>query len=246
MPDNKKKSSLMATLAACAVFVALISFFLPLYSVNFFATFSYSGFDAVMEALEDPEFPELGIALCLVCSIISVFCSLLALGSSGAGIGTILLSATGMILMIVSLSDDSNFIKAIDYAAIGFYLYETMSLLAIILSAAAYVGKKTVPATIPYSESVTASVPKPPTPVKNFCPKCRKANGEDAAFCRYCGTALNRKLSKSKHNGVDAPVPRPKPKPKKVCFWCETKNDADAVVCHICGASLEREKDFII
>lgn len=256
MPDTKKQSSLMAALTLCVVFVALISFFLPLYSVNFFGTYSYSGFDAVMDAIDDPEFPELGIALCLICSTIGIICSLFAIKHSNAGVGTIITAAIGMILMIVSMSDDSDILKAIDYAAVGFYLYEIMCFSAIILSAASmYMSRGAASETdnpVPTPKPAPKPTPKPTPPTKKICPKCKAEQDKDAAFCRFCGTPLG---GSKPTPPTPEPTPRPDPKPtpnpapgpikpkgKVICPHCGARHIEGTVKCKYCGTSLDRSK----
>lgn len=233
MADVKKEPSLMPVLTVCVVFIALISFFLPLYSVNFFITYSYSGFDAVMDAVDNPQFPELGVALCLICSIIGVICSLVAIKWSNAGVGVIITSAIGMILMIVSMTDDSDMLKAIDYAAVGFYLYEIMCFSAIILSAASMHMSK---GAVPWRENpifVTKPQPEPalkPGPSsKKICPKCKKEQDKDASFCRFCGTPLGESTA-----APPAPKPDPRPTPKPAPKGDPIKNRK--VICPHCGA----------
>lgn len=248
MPDTKKQSSIMAALTICVVFVALISFFLPLYSVNFFGTYSYSGFDAVMDAMDDPEFPELGIALCLACSIIGMGCSLMAMKNSKAGIGTIVTSAVGMILMIVAMSDDSDILKAIDYAAVGFYLFEIMHFAAIILSAATIYKSKTTALETNVVKPTPAPVPEPapaPKPVasaKHTCPKCKAEQEKDAVFCRFCGASLGTSKPVSVPNPIPCPAPDPKPAPikkdgKVICPHCGARHAEGTVKCKYCGTA---------
>ena len=247
MSDTKKQSSLMSVLTLCVVFIALISFFLPLYSVNFFGTYSYSGFDAVMDAIDDPEFPELGIALCLICSIIGIICSLFAIKNSNAGVCIIITSAIGMILMIVSMSDDSDILKAIDYAAAGFYLYEIMCFSAIILSAVSMYMSKGNDNPVPTPEPEPKPVPKPtPTP-KKMCPICKKEQDKDAAFCRFCGAPLSGSKP-TPPTPEPAPKPTPKPTPnddptkkkgKVICPHCGARHIEGTTKCKYCGTSFD-------
>lgn len=244
MPVTKKQTSLMSILTLCVLLTTLISFFLPLYSVNFFFTYSYSGFDAVMDAIADPVFPELGIALCLICSIIGIICSLFAMKCSNAGVGIIITSAIGMILMIVSMSDDSDILKAIDYASVGFYLYEIMCFSAIILSAKSmYIfNGNDSPLPVPKPKPKPASKPNPST--KKICPKCKKGQDKDAAFCRFCGTPLGE-------SEVTPPAPKPTPKgdpvkknDKVICPRCGARHIEGTTKCKYCGTLFDGNESF--
>lgn len=251
MPETKKQSSLMAALTLCVVFVALISFFLPLYSVNFIGTYSYSGFDAVMDAIDYPEFPELGIALCFVFSIIGLIFAFLMLKSRDAAMGTIITSAISMLLMIIAMCDSSDYLKPIDYAAIGFYLYEIMNFVAVILSAASmYMSKGTVPGgdnPIPAPKPEPKPAPKPAPMTKIICPKCKKEQDKNAAFCRFCGTPLSGSKP-TPPTPEPAPKPTPKPTPnadptkkngKVICPHCGARHIEGTTKCKYCGTSFD-------
>ena len=122
MSDAKKQSSLIATLAVCAVFVALVSFFLPFVSISFFGTYSYSAIELIEEIIDYPEFPDVGVLISLICTVLAIVFSLLAMKKRGMEIGTIVTSAAGMILMIVAMTSDIGLGQsAIDYAAIGLW-----------------------------------------------------------------------------------------------------------------------------
>lgn len=226
MSDNKKQMSLMAILTVCAVFVALISFFLPLFSINFLGTHSYSGCDAIRDALSNPDYPELGIAGCLIFTILSIICSLMALKDNSFCGGTIVASAIGMILMVVTLSDDSDLLRPIDYAAAGFYLYEIMNLAAVVLSAASiYLSKNGVTT----GDGTFSPEPEPVLPAKVICPKCKAVQARDAAFCRFCGTAIVREMD----------PPPEKVARKAICPYCGARQREDAIYCKYCGTSMK-------
>lgn len=253
MSDHKKQLSLMAILTVCAVFAALVSFFLPLFSINFLGTHSYSGCDAIIDAFANPDYPELGIAVCLVFTIISIICSLMALKDNSFCGGTIVTSAIGMILMVVALSDDSDLLKPIDYAAAGFYVYEIMSLAAVVLSAASiYLSKNAVPA----GDGTLRPVPElthklTPVPLaKVICPACKREQAHDAAYCRFCGTKILRTASTRVSNPLpgDAvdwfsipkkPAAVEKPARKAICPYCGARQSEDTIRCKYCGTSMK-------
>ena len=239
MSDAKKRSSLLATLAVCTVFVALISFFLPFVSINFFGTYSISAIELIEEIIDYPEFPDVGVVISLICTILAIVFSLLALKKRGMEIGTIITSAVGMILMIVAMTSDSDIglglsLSAIDYAAIGFYLYEMASLAAIILSVSArYISK--------HEES--SAVVEIPTPTnKAVCPKCKAAQEKDSAFCRFCGTPINNsKHFPQKPDPDPTPAPKPEPKTKDgkvICPHCGARHMAGTTNCKYCGTAI--------
>ena len=235
MPVTKKQSSLMAILAVCALFVVLLSFLLPYVSVNFFGTHTMSGVDFIVEAIEDEELPAMLAMICPVLGVVGLICAFAAIKTNKASVGTIISSGIGMIVMIVSMSDnDWDIIVALDYAAAGFYLYEVMSFAAIILSAASmYMSKGTIPGRddpIPAPKPEPKPAPKPAPMTKKICPKCKKEQDKDAAFCRFCGTPL----SGSKPT-PPTPEPAPKPTPKPIPNADQTKKKGK-VICPHCGA----------
>ena len=113
--------------------------------------------------------------------------------------------------------------SAIDYAAIGFYLYEMASLAAIVLSvSASYISKHEEPSTVgeiptPAPKPVPKPVPPTPGPTptnKVVCPKCKAVQEKDAAFCRFCGAPLNNsKPISPKPTPIPKPTPPPSPAP---------------------------------
>lgn len=260
MYDPKKQSSLMATLAVCAVFVALISFFLPFVSINFFGTHSYSALELIEEIIDYPEFPDIGVLISLICTVLGIVFSLLAVKKRGMEIGTIVTSAVGMILMIMAMTSDIGLgLSAIDYAAIGFYLYEMASLAAIVLSVSArYISKHEKPSAdgeIPTPAPKPAPNPVPPVPRptptnKVVCPKCKAALEKDAAFCRFCGTPINNcKPVPPKPTPEPKPAPKPDPKPspkpgpkkkdgKVICPHCGARHMAGTTSCKYCGTTI--------
>lgn len=238
MSDNKKQLSLMAILTACAVFVALVSFILPLFSINFIGIHSYSGCDAIRDALSNSDYPEfgIGIAVCLIFTILSIICSLMALKDNSFCGGTIVTSAIGMLLMIVAMSGDSDILRPIDYAAIGFYLYEMMSFAAIVLSAASlYLSKNAGTTGDSTFRPVSKRIQKPDLgqgpvpPAKVICPNCKRKQAHDAAYCRFCGTAIAR----------DMDLPPEKVERKAICPYCGARQREDAVRCKYCGTPMK-------
>ena len=252
MYDPKKQSSLMATLAVCAVFVALISFFLPFVSINFFGTHSYSALELIEEIIDYPEFPDIGVLISLICTVLGIIFSLLALKKPGTEVGTIIASAVGMILMIAAMTSDIGLgLSAIDYAAVGFYLYEMAGLAAIILSVSTrYISKheeSSANGEIPTPAPKPAPNPVPPVPRptptnKVVCPKCKAALEKDAAFCRFCGTPINNsKPIPPKPDPDPTPAPKPEPKTKDgkvICPYCGARHMAGTANCKYCGTAI--------
>lgn len=258
MSDTKKHSSLMAILAVCTVFVALISFFLPFVSISFFGTYSYSALELIEEIIDYPEFPDVGVLISLVCTILGIVFSLLALKKRGMEVGTIITSAVGMIFMIVAMTSDIGLGQsAIDYAAIGFYLYEIASLAAIVLSISArYISKSaesSADGRIPSPAPKPAPKPVPPAPgpipaKKAICPKCKTEQEKDAAFCRFCGTPINNsKPIPPKPTPAPEPGPNPVPTPtpiakakdgKVMCPHCGARHMVGTTNCKYCGTAI--------
>lgn len=258
MSDTKKHSSLMAILAVCTVFVALISFFLPFVSISFFGTYSYSALELIEEIIDYPEFPDVGVLISLVCTILGIVFSLLALKKRGMEVGTIIASAVGMIFMIVAMTSDIGLGQsAIDYAAIGFYLYEIASLAAIVLSISArYISKSAESSAdggIPSPAPKPAPKPVPPAPgpiptKKPICPKCKAEQEKDATFCRFCGTPINN-CKPITPKPAPAPEPRPNPVPtptpiakskdgKVMCPHCGARHLLGTTNCKYCGTAI--------
>ena len=254
MSDAKKQSSLMATLAVCAVFVALISCFLPFVSISFFGRYSYSAVDFIEEIIDDPEFPDVGLLISVACTILGIVFALLALKKRGMAVGTTITSTTAMILMIVAMTSDIGLgQKAIDYAAIGFYLYEIACLAAIVMSVMSKrvdstdTGKKPTPAPKPAPKPVPP-VSKPIPVKKTVCPKCKAEQEKDVAFCRFCGTPIsNSKPVTPKPNPTPEPVPDPSPTPmpaskkkdgKVMCPHCGARHAVGTTNCKYCGTAI--------
>lgn len=262
MSDAKKQSSLMATLALCAVFVALVSFFLPFVSISFFGTYSYSAIELIEEIIDYPEFPDVGVLISLICTVLAIVFSLLALKKRGMEVGTIITSAIGMILMIVAMTSDIGLgQRAIDYAAVGFYLYEMASLAAIVLSVSArYISKHEEPSAvgeIPTPAPKPTPKPVPPAPEststnKAVCPKCKAVQEKGAVFCRFCGTPINNSkpippkptpMPNPTPNPSPTPAPAPKPAPKTkdgkvVCPHCGARHVMGTTSCKYCGTTI--------
>lgn len=259
MSGTKKQLSLMAILAVCAVFVALISFFLPFVSISFFGTYSYSAIELIEEIIDYPEFPDVGVLISLVCTVLAIVFSLLAMKKRGMEIATIITSAVGMVLMIVAMTSDIGLGQsAIDYAAVGFYLYEMASLAAIVLSVSArYISKHEESSAVgesptPAPKPTPKPVPPAPGPIptnKVVCPKCKAVQEKDAAFCRFCGTPINNCKPippKPTPNTDPAPVPKPTPKTKDgkvMCPHCGARHVAGTTSCKYCGTTVSEIND---
>ena len=165
--------------------------------------------------------------------------------------------------MIVAMTSDIGLGQsAIDYAAIGFYLYEIASLAAIVLSISArYISKSaesSADGRIPSPAPKPAPKPVPPAPGptptnKAICPKCKAVQEKDAAFCRFCGTPINNSkpipakptpMPNPTPNPSPTPAPVPKPAPKTkdgkvVCPHCGARQSEDAINCKYCGTAMK-------
>ena len=266
MSGTTKQTKLMSALALCAVLVALISFFLPLFSVSFFGTHSQSAMDVIMESSDFSDMPELGVVLSLGCTVLSLVFSFLSLKMCGAGAGTIVTSVLGMIMMMVAMSDDSYYVKLIDYAAVGFYLYEAMCGVAVVLSLVAMITAKSADSAVkveiadartvvPAPASVPGPVPAPikvstpsPTPapkIRTICAKCSAELDKEAVFCRFCGTPTGKKAPAPVPTPAPAPASAPTPKPvpakkneKVICSYCGARHKAGTETCQYCGTAI--------
>lgn len=258
MPDTKKQSSLMSVLTICAIFIALLSFLLPYVSINFFGTHTMSGIDFIIEAIDDEEMPALLAVICPVLSVTGLIFAFTSMKSSKASVGTIISSGIGMIVMIVAMSDgDWDIIVALDYAAIGFYLYEVMSFAAVVLPAVSmYMSKNTVSGEVnrtptPAPKPTPKPVPPVPGPIpakKVICPKCKTEQEKDAAFCRFCGTPINNsKPIPPKPTPAPEPGPNPVPTPtpiakakdgKVMCPHCGARHMMGTTNCKYCGTAI--------
>lgn len=247
MSDAKKQSSLMATLAVCAVFVALISCFLPFVSISFFGRYSYSAVDFIEEIIDDPEFPDVGLVISVACTILGIVFSLLALKKRGMAVGTTITSTTAMILMIVAMTSDIGLgQKAIDYAAIGFYLYEIACLAAIVMSV---MSKRVDSSNTGKTPSPVPIVPDPIPVKKTVCPKCKAELEKDVAFCRFCGMPISNSKPTPKPDPTPDPVPAPDPSPtpmpapkkkdgKVMCPHCGARHAVGTANCRYCGTAI--------
>ena len=251
------KSSTMHKIAMGASAVAFLSFFLPFIQVDFFVQLSLSGIELIIKAFE-LEVDKAGIlVLSPVFCVVGIICSIMAIKQSKAAIGTIVASAIGMIIMYaVMSSSDFEVINYIDYAAWGFYLYEIMSLVAVVVSfpimqmdAGSSEKKEKIKLNFP-----TISIPKPPvkpavkptTPAKNACPNCKKVIGENVKFCRYCGASLGKPQTII----YDPIEPNPKPEPpvkpvnpskkdrKVICPKCGARHVEGTATCKYCGTAI--------
>ncbi len=255
MLEVKKQSSLITILAICALFIALLSFLLPYVSINFLGTHTISGIDFIGEAVDNEELPAMLAVLCPILSIIGLICAFSAMKLNNASIGTLISSAVGMIIMIVAMSDENwDIIVAIDYAAVGFYLYEIMSFAAIVLSAASIYLTKNAVTTGDGTFSPMSKLTHKPAPAplaKVICPACKREQAQDAAYCRFCGTEILRTASTRVSNpppvdvvdwiskpGKSAAVE--KTERKAICPYCGARQREDAVRCKYCGTSMKQ------
>lgn len=259
MTETKKTLS-MHGLAIGASVIALLSFLFPFVQITIFEVYSFSGIVFIENAFETEEFQAILSVLCPILCIVGIVCTIMASKQSKAAIGTIVASAAGMIIMYAAmLVDEYGILVYIDHAAWGFYLYEIMSLLAIVLSVpilqmgnSSPVNKEKKEFKIPeikipkLSELNIPKLPKITLPkpnikipekrsesAKNVCPKCKKVQEKDAVFCRYCGASLG----KSEKVVEEPPVRRDaNPKPETPVTPVKSSSKDGKVICPFCGA----------
>ncbi len=237
MTDQNRRTSLLGTLTICAAVVALISFLLPLYSVEFFGTHSVSGVEMVQEGFEYMDFPELGVSLSCLCSLIGVLFSLAAQKNPKCAICTAVASVVSMLLMLIAMTDDSSYLKSIDYAGMGFYVFMIMHIATLVL----VVSKRYV-STGQQQTTVPTPNPKPvPEPADDYilCPHCGASIAKAAAFCRYCGQRMEKEEAIPPFLEPN-PAPPPAPNLEETCPQCGTSVSKAAVFCRNCGLRIDK------
>ena len=245
MSDHKQLSQ-MPILAVGTALLAFISLFLPLISINFLGSHSYStmdifeGLGGIGGILEDLEPASVSLLLVLVCTLLALIFSPYARKNKKAGTGTIIVSVIGMILMLVIMTYDLGLgIKGMDYAGIGFYLYELASLATVVLTACAVRASNHTTSVVhapmpsepvhtppPAAEPKYAPAPAP-KPMPNPSPKPTPVPAPKPT-----------PVPGPKPTPVSPPVPRPEPKAKDdmvICPRCGAKQVAGTISCRYCG-----------
>ncbi len=230
--NQSKRTSLLNILTICAAAASLLSFLLPLISIDaWIATVSQSGLDVVLTAIEEgfaeKDYSAIGIALSLLCSIVSLVCAAMAGKNTKCTIYTAVASAAALLLMIVamSMSSDSYIeLKPIDYADTGFYVFVIMHIVVICLAV---------------SDKYLAGSKRPefgydPNFGFTVCPKCGAKVEKTAVFCRYCGTRREEKPA-------PAPAPVPEVEEKVACPVCGCQINKTAAFCRYCGTRKEEK-----
>lgn len=199
----KNRASLLALLVMCAMFLALISLFMPLASFSFIGTWSWSAMDVLLEEAGNEEMRDL-IVLCMAGSIVGGVFAAIAYKKVKLVLVSLIVAAANCVMMVAAMSED------IDYAAIGFYLFELMNLAALVMSIVGlYLNGKT-------QEQVVVQ----PTVV---CASCGASMEANAVFCARCGAAAK---------------PVPESKPVAICPRCNAVQPNGAMFCGICGSSM--------
>lgn len=243
MFDEKKSTkNLMAFLTVCVTGAAILCFFLPMLTVNFFGSWSLNGFE-LMSELGSDAYP---LIIALVCSAVGILFALLASKNKKLLAGNIACSATAMILMFILFGGQDLFAET----GVGFYLFVAMHLAAIVMAVIALTGS---------SGSITEKI----VPVKNMCPKCGKKVGKDQGFCDGCGANLRESVvvdipseyhCKNCGKVIDENAPfcrfcgasknpvvtlsDDKPKRTAICPKCGAKQVEGTVICKYCGTKM--------
>ena len=246
-PENR--TSLLALLIACAMFLAVLSLFLPVVSVEFLGTWSITGMEAIFDGIAD----ETGVtclAICLAGSVLAGISAVAAYKKAKLLLIPLILVVLNCIMMVVGVGDD------IDYVAFGFYLFEIMNLAALVMAIVAlYLSSKNggtvaahmlvcaacgakMEANAGFCASCGATAKKTdPKPVV-VCPKCKATQDDGAVFCSTCGSSLRGRDVMP----TTTPIPAPKPAPAPIPTPTPTKDKGDRkAICPRCGARQSSE-----
>ena len=262
MYEKKSTQQLMALLTACACGMAILCFFLPMLTVNFFGSWSFNGFNLIDEYGDD-SYP---LIIALACSAIGIILALVANKNRKVLIGNIALSIIGMTFMFILFGEEELFSEA----GVGFYAFVVMHLAAVIMAIVALtrpvdeIANKVAPAKKTchkcgksvgeeqlFCDGCGADLRKKPEPPKeNRCKACGKVIDKDVAFCRFCGAST--KDLPVPPTPPEPPVPpmpstphvRPVPSSDKVkrtaiCPHCGAKQMEGTVICKYCGTSMK-------
>lgn len=235
MMDQNKRRGLMATLMLCAAVIAMVSFVLPLVTISFFGKHSTSGLELVIESLDDPEFPDMFLTVSFLCSIVGVIFTMMVKRNEKLLPAVAVTSIGSLLFMLLFMTDDSQYLKGIDYADVGFYMFVVAHLaimgLAIYLK---YLSANQSQEAIRVPESKPEEAPvsklRPDTETMTACPSCGASVDKKATFCRYCGTRMEKAV---------APAPLSEPEEMAVCPLCGGRVDKTAVFCRHCGKRID-------
>lgn len=257
----KNRTSLLALLVMCAMFLALISLFMPLVSVGFFGTWSWSAMDVLLEEAGDDEIRPF-IAFCMAGSIVGGIFAAIGYKKVKLVLVSLIIAAANCVMMVAAMSED------IDYAAIGFYLFELMNLAALVMSIVGlYLNGKTQEEVVVQPTVVCAScgasmeakaafcakcgaAAKKPESRMISCPKCSAAQPADAMFCSKCGSSLRGDVmpktpsvtTPSTPTPTPTPTSTPTPAPTSTSTPASAKDKGDRkAVCPHCGARQSTE-----
>lgn len=178
---NKK---IFTVLSICAAAVSLISLFMPFLSVEFFGSYSESGVELLSDVFDYIDYPAGGMVVALGAALISLIFCLVALANDKISIVSAIFSIGAMVAMFIGLSED------MDYAAVGFYMFEAAQLAVVVLSLVSVCYKNGS------SQSVTANHVSPAAPSANggiaarYCVGCGTPLSAEAKFCPNCGKQL--------------------------------------------------------
>ncbi len=217
--NTKKQSSLLSVLAIIAIFVALLSFLLPFISVNFFGTQTFSGIEVIAESIDDEEMPAMLSALCPILCVVGLIDLFATMKKNASPVAAIVVLGISMVVMIIAMADDDwDIITALDYAGVGFYLFEFMNFAAIVFSALSiYMSQK---AALTFEGKLVEETVDTPDII---CPYCGSAIPEKTAYCPLCGKPQTLISEKTETVSI------------RVCPSCRANVKGNAAFCPFCG-----------
>ncbi len=251
--NNIKKSAIFRLVAIVALGIALISYCMPLVTLNFFGTWHLNIFEVMGDMEEYGNF-SMGVMFSLATCIIGLVFAILsfrkvkmgcivAIGCSGAGLLALLVTMVADQGEVIGLS-----IAAIECAGVGFYIHEIMMVIVLVTAAIGLYLDKTAPVgeasfvdPDPYQPPVTPVPPVHPAPPVSPTPIPRPVAG---TRCIHCGTAIDANARFCQICGksqTPAPVPGPVSKAGKVqCPYCGARHPAGTAQCKYCGTPINR------
>lgn len=208
---KNKTSSTLALLTMAAMFLGVLCFFLPLVTVNFFGSHSFTAMDVVVGDVSD-DTARTCLTICLAASVFGGVFAGLGYKSAKMLVVSLILSLANCALMAATMAE------AMDYAAIGFHLFEILNVAALIMS---IIGVSIS------GQQRTTTILLQPDKKSISCATCGAQMEADAVFCSKCGTSVAKKVVRS----------------MIVCPTCYAEQDSDAVVCSICGQPMRQKKE---
>lgn len=233
MFNTKNTSSLLAFLAIGALLITFISFFFPWVTLNILVSISYSAIKFIQEGAGGP------FNIILILCIIGFICACLSVKTRKAAIGTILATAIGETLVLISFSAEDDFfgmpMNLFNFADWGVYLYIVMNLVAISSSVAfMFVSKNTASAKDGDGHKIIDWLNKAVAKKQKNCPKCNATVASDAMFCTSCGTELKSESAFYTPTPTSTTPSAPTP-PTTLHTTPTSKGDRNAICPH-CGA----------